>query len=220
MDSYNSFLSHFQISTEEFIDWGLNSIIFPEISTIDKAWEDLKNRIINNGKVYIRGYGRDAHGTELYKGFYTYALNNQNVTKDPTNNTIPRKLIAQATGIKNNQDIFNYQVAHIFGHTKNVFMFEAPWNICYIPKLFDPFTGHESKGEISATFRNRFITMAYKRHIQYIDDYNRIISKLSLNEKITEFTDMLYSNSDYSLEEVERFKADCIVELSALQCVE
>ena len=81
----------------------------------------------------------------MYKDFYANLLGNTHVEKDPTNNAVPHKLIQRTTELKRNSDIFNYQVSHIWGHTKNIFMFEAPWNICYTPKIMDPFTGHETQ---------------------------------------------------------------------------
>ena len=40
---------------------------------------------------------------------------------DPTNNTKPTQLLERNTGYRKNESIFNYQVSHVFGLTKNVF---------------------------------------------------------------------------------------------------
>ena len=32
--------------------------------------------------------------------------------------------------------------------TKNVYTFTALWNMVYLPKIIDPFIGHEAKSEI------------------------------------------------------------------------
>ena len=217
LDSYEKFLSDFNISKTDFWGWGLNSIIYPSEEAIEKEWTELKNRIKNNKVVTIRGYGREAHATDLYKNFYAFALNHTNIKKDPSNNTAPRKIITKTTGFKNNQDIFNYQVAHIFGHTKNIFMFEAPWNICYIPKLFDPFTGHESKGIISDGFKLFFIYKSYEKNKKYIEDYNRIIDELSINKKIDDYVDSLISSKLYDINTLNRFKADIKSEFSYIK---
>lgn len=57
----------------------------------------LKKMILKNQVVYIRGYGRDAHGTQLYKDLYKMIFRNFHVEKDPTNNTAPHKLIQRLT---------------------------------------------------------------------------------------------------------------------------
>lgn len=54
-------------------------------------------------------------------------------------------------------------------------MFEAPWNICYTPKIIDPFTGHESKGDLPEEFQEYFLKYAQKKYKKYI---SRIIIAL------------------------------------------
>lgn len=146
IDSYQKFIDAFNIDKEELYSFGIRETILPPVEKVSEYWEELKKRISNNGVVTIRGYGRDAKGTPLYTGLYKYLFNNENVKKDGTNNAVPQKIISELTGHKRNGNLFNYQVFHIFGKTKNIFLFEAPWNIALVPKIIDPFTGHETKG--------------------------------------------------------------------------
>ena len=118
LDSYQEFLNFFKINREAFFEWGISATIFPPFNKVATEWEDLKKRIFNNEIVYIRGYGRDAHGTQMYKDLYAKLLNNTHVEKDPSNNAIPQKIIQRTTGLKRNCHIYNYQVSHIWGHTK------------------------------------------------------------------------------------------------------
>ena len=134
MDSYERFMTRFNIDKYELYEFGINETILPPIDLVAENWENLKKRIFNNGKVSIRGYGRDAKGTALYLGLYKNLFNNGNVKKDATNNVEPQKIISRLTGYKRNINLLNYQVSHIFGRTKNIFLFEAPWNIAFIPK--------------------------------------------------------------------------------------
>lgn len=186
-DSYYDFMNYFGIKPKELFDWGMNAIIFPPNKTVETEWENLKHRIFNNNVVYIRGYGRDAHGTQLYTDFYGYAFKNYQVIKDPTNNNKPQSNIKKMTGLARNKDIYNYQVSHIWGKTKNIFLFEAPWNICYIPKIIDPFTGHETKGDLPIDFQEYFIKSVQKKYRKYIDDYNQIISTYDINKLLLNF---------------------------------
>ena len=187
IDSYQEFLTHFQIDRESFFEWGISATIFPPIDKVALEWEDLKKRIFNNQTVYIRGYGRDAHGTQMYKDLYAKLLGNTHIEKDPTNNTVPHKLIQRTTGLKRNSDICNYQVSHIWGHTKNVFMFEAPWNICYVPKIMDPFTGHETKGRWPDEYQKIFIGKANELYRTFIEEYNQFMKLLDVEKQLQEY---------------------------------
>ena len=183
-DSQQVFLDVFNIKKDDLYQWGISSTIFPELNEVAEAWKDLKKRIFSNQTVYIRGYGRDAHGTQLYKDLYRFLFGNENVKKDPTNNTVPHGHIQQLTGLRRNVDVYNYQVSHIWGRTKNVFMFEALWNICYTPKLIDPFTGHETKGDWPAEFQKLFTAAAHNMYKTFIDDYNQLLIDNDIHNKI------------------------------------
>ena len=150
MDSYQDFLSYFGIEKQALFQWGIEKTIFPSPAKAEQEWNMLKYRVLHNQTVYIRGYGRDGHGTYLYKDLYRYLFGNQHVEKDPTNNAVPQKCIVRSTGLKRNTDIFNYQVSHIWGHTKNVvkaklFCPEIAGLFCRIAGLFC----HDSRANLS-----------------------------------------------------------------------
>ena len=187
MDSYQKFLNHFDINKEALFEWGIETTIFPPIEKVIQEWELLKARVLTNQPVYIRGYGRDGHGTQLYKDLYRFLFGNEHVEKDPTNNAMPQKCIQRLTGLKRNTDIYNYQVSHIWGHTKNVFLFEAPWNICYTPKIMDPFTGHETQGSWPEEYQKIFLDRAMELYKPFVADYNKLIADLGVNALITQY---------------------------------
>ena len=211
-DSYYDFMSHFGIKPKAFFDWGMKAIIFPPLEKVESEWKDLKERIQNNCEVLIRGYGRDAHGTNWYLDFYKYLLNNSHVKKDGSNNSRPQSIIKKLSGLTRNKDIYNYQVSHIWGRTKNIFLFEAPWNICYTPKIIDPFTGHETKGDLPGKFQSYFFMYAQKRYRKFIDDYNSIIASFDIPSKIDSFCEAAGITD-------ERFRDDAIAELSQIEIV-
>ncbi|MBU9738464.1 hypothetical protein [Diplocloster agilis] len=214
IDSYQEFLTHFGIDRTSFFEWGIASTIFPPIDKVAYEWEDLKKRIFNNQTVYIRGYGRDAHGTQLYKDLYAKLLNNANIEKDPANNAVPHKLIQRITGLKRNKDIYNYQVSHIWGHTKNVFMFESPWNICYTPKIMDPFTGHETQGIWPAEYQKLFIAKANELYRPFVDEYNQLLKALDVENQLREY--LLSLKSIIPEKELVQFSKDAASELSLI----
>ena len=211
-DSYYDFMNHFGIKPKDLFEWGVNAIVFPSNKTIDEEWENLKHRIFNNKTVYIRGYGRDARGTQLYTGFYGFAFKNFQVIKDPTNNNRPQSNIKRMTDLTRNRDIYNYQVSHIWGRTKNIFLFEAPWYICYMPKIIDPFTGHETKGDLPVDFQEYFIKKVQKKYKKYIDDYNNIISTYNISELLTDYCSSKGINDS-------QFVNDAINELSIIPII-
>lgn len=213
-DSYQEFFDYFTIDKEAFFKWGISYTIFPEISKVALEWASLKQRVLNDQIVYIRGYGRDAHGTQLYMDLYKYLFGNSHIKKDPTNNAEPHKLIERLTGLKRNHSIYNYQVSHIWGHTKNLFMFEAPWNICYTPKIMDPFTGHETKGIWPAEYQKLFIAEAYELYRQFIIEYNQILIKFEVEKRVQEYIHSL--RGEIPNKELTQFAKDVIKELSPI----
>ena len=173
LDSYEQF---FKIcSKDTLFQFGLDNIISIEENQCIKLWNELKQRINNrDDSIYIRSSGRNGVGNntllQLYKDIF-----NLSVRIDPSNNQQPTKLIETYTGYKKNHSIFNYQVAHVFGNTKNIFCFTAPWNIVFIPKIIDPFTGHESKGKYVEEFQKLFQSFIYQKYKSCIDDYNSLM---------------------------------------------
>ncbi len=216
MDSYERFLNRFDIQKDDLYAFGLEETVFPEYDVVRQNWDSLKSRIYNNKPVYIRGYGRDAHGTELYTNFYKLLLGNTCVIKDPTNNMKPQALISQLTGLKRNKNIFNYQVSHIFGKTKNVFLFENPWNIVFVPKIIDPFTGHETSGCWPEEYQALFVESSKQRYKDFIHDYNEIIRTLDVPTKLSKYIQDLISSSSLPMKTIEQFRMDALSELSPI----
>ena len=80
---------------------------------------------------------------------------------------------------KSKNILFNYQVSHVFGKTLNCYAFTAPWNIVYLPKVLDPFTGHESKGELTEQFTEKlqeFVKLNYREQIR---EFNKTMEDLA-----------------------------------------
>ena len=199
-DSYLNFLKKFNISNEDFIEYGLNDIIFIPNDKVISEWDILKNKVYSNQEVYIRGMGRDAAGTKYMLEVHKSLFGNSNIKKDPTNNAHPTKILENLTGfskrkLKSSNLISNYQVSHIFGRTKNALMFMAPWNIVYIPKLFDPFSGHESKGELTQIFSTKLKEITYEKFKVQIDDYNSIVNNSKFVDSLNSSIDDLKSNN-------------------------
>lgn len=219
-DSYSKFFKDY-VTKDQFFDFGLKETIPIPEDKAKKEWELLKERIENDHEVFIRGFGRNASGTYLYKDFYSTVLNKNNVSTDPSNNSKPTKVLKELscyskTKSKKYKDIRNYQVSHVFGRTKNIYTFTAPWNIVYTPKMLDPFTGHEAKGDASDEYKKLFQQQAYEWFSDLIEDYNDLIKRLNLEEKINNYCDGLALKNELGDDVIEKFRTSALKELSPI----
>lgn len=134
-------------------------------------------------KVYVRTFGDKGNSEtkSLLERFYKYIFSNKEVISlDSSNNSAPSSTLNKYTKYTKNKNhkskniLFNYQMSHVFGKTLNCYAFTAPWNVVYLPKVLDPFTGHESKGELTEQF-----TENYKNLSNQIIE-NRFVSLIKL----------------------------------------
>ncbi|MBJ2174394.1 hypothetical protein JBL43_09110 [Aureibaculum sp. A20] len=226
-DSYQKFFEHFKIDFSDIIEFGIEiDTIYPDPKKVKNEWIELINSIENNEDVYIRGYGRDAHGTAMYQELYKILLNNENIKKDASNNDKPTRLLQNITNYSktikkdslNKERINNYQVSHIFGRTKKPFLFTAPWNIVWKSKLLDPLTGHESRGENTNKYKKAFLEKSSKMYSEYIYEYNQFVKKYFLNDNLEKaFIQMSINNSNMNEKTFNKFKIDAINELKPIE---
>jgi hypothetical protein len=138
-------------------------------------------------------------------------LGNENVLIDKNNNTEPTKLIRSLTGYTKTKTskfdmVQNYQISHVFGRTKNVFAFTAPWNLVYLPKLLDPFTGHEAKGSMVDEFTQLFQKQIFNKFESMIADFNQLMSNDEFNDNITEYFERLANAETINIDEFGKLK--------------
>ena len=222
-DSYETFFEHFKIDFSEIIKFGVHiDTIYPNPELIYDKWDSLVGSIEGNKDVYIRGYGRDAHGTHLYQELYKILLNNDCIKKDPNNNAKPTQILQEITGFSktvkrdSERKIQNYQVTHVFGRTKNPFLFTAPWNIVWKSKILDPFTGHETRGEKSNEYKSVFQKKCKEYFSQYITEYNVLAAKYFGEEKIEKAFYEMKLKSSVNEKVFEKFKLDAVEELKKI----
>lgn len=195
-DGYLEFFKKFSISEDDFLDFARSSIILSPKEKAKTEWDKLKKQIGKQDElVYVRGYGRNGSGNPLYQQFYSDIFTCK-VGVDKTNNAMPTKVLVNLTGeSKSGKDasLRNYQVSHIFGNTKNPYSFCAPWNIVFLPKILDPFTGHESKGELTNKITSLYKNLMWEIYEDLINDYNNLMSELS--PQISSFIDSQSSST-------------------------
>lgn len=208
IDAYSKFFEKYDKNL--FFKDGLGQIIYINDDLIEQQWETLIRKLSNNEKLFIRGYGRDSAGTSAFLILYKHLFKNENIRKDATNNIEPTKVITNLTGysktlIKDRDDLIriqNYQVSHLFGRTKNPLLFTSAWNIAYIPKFIDPFTGHETQGEYNKEFKTLFMQQNKSRFAKYVSKYNDFVEK-NINPKLDKAfksTEMELSNSNINFD--------------------
>lgn len=198
-DSYLRFLESFKVSPNDLYEFGLKEIIAVPNDLAEIEWQSLKQRINSNELVAIRSFGRQGGNSQLMLDLYKVIFKNEKVMIDKTNNAAPTKLIRDLTGYskvkkRGFKQLRNYQISHVFGKTKNPFAFTAPWNIVYLPKIIDPFTGHEAKGQLSDEFKPKFQKYIYGRFSQLIDDFNEVVTDRDLLSRIGDFIEAIESD--------------------------
>lgn len=170
----NGYEQFFKIFPEEdFINFGLKNIVTADTAVARSGWTELCDRIDRqSADLYVRDMGRNGNANELLGQLYSKVFNLR-INYDQTNNSQPSMLIQKLTGYRKNKNIFNYQISHVFGKTKNVYCFTAPWNIVFLPKIVDPLTGHEAKGKFVEDFSKRFQSLIYDKFTAEIDEFNK-----------------------------------------------
>lgn len=226
LDGYNLFFREFGIvDTEEIIHFGIKNVIKPKVETAEVQWLEQLTLLLNNGQLPIRGYGRDALGTSLYFQLYKDLFNNNNIIKDATNNNFPTRNLEEWTGFFKNPSrakldkganiIRNFQVSHVFGNTKNPLMFTAPWNIIFLPKIMDPFTGHESKGNLSVRFSISLRKYIFEEYSHVIEDYNTFVKENVQNEIAKVLKHIVKNNQNFT--KIDQFYRSAIQEWSYIR---
>lgn len=207
IDSYSEFLKRFNIKEKDFFEYGKESVIYVPKDDAKEEWNNLKYRITHNQKVYIRPYGNNGKNSNIFVDFIKLVFDNDKIKIDSSRNSKPQMCLKKYTKKQRGKDIQNYQVSHIFGMTKNPYMFECPWNMAYIPKIFDPLTGHETKGGWTEKFQDYYLKDAQKEFKDLIEDYNNIIEEYEISDKIDSFIETL---DDYSDKQKKQFKKDLL----------
>lgn len=216
LDAYDILIE--RLGADVLFKMGIDNIVYIDDKSINTQWASLKDDILNNNTIFIRGYGRDGAKTHYFIELYKLLFENEHVKKDSTNNAQPTKLLSNLTQYsktekKNRIKIQNYQIAHLFGKTKNPFLFNCSWNIAYIPKFIDPFTGHETQGTYRDDFKAEFDLILRNKFSSYINDYNNFIEKFVDNnlDKALHETKRKLGIDDVSY---KRFETDAKSELS------
>lgn len=194
MRKNDDFIDGYVLFFKEFLNETDGDVIFSKLwkfaeqsmkcvddENVKKSWKSLCDSIENkHSDVFVRKYGRESQNNQrLLKEFYKFLFGESfEVNIDKNNNAKPREMLSEYTAYsvteskKNKKILKNFQTSHVFAKTKNCFAFTAPWNVVYLPKILDPFTGHEAKGEIKIKFERKLQKYFCKKYETQIREFN------------------------------------------------
>ena len=85
----------------------------------------------------------------------------------------------------------------------------------YLPKIIDPFTGHEAKGDMVDEYQATFQQRSYARFEPLIEDYNKLITQPELIDRIAAYLEQI--SSEITDEKIAlKFKKSVADELSPI----
>jgi len=215
IDSYEELIPEY-ISKEEFFRFGLEKTIYISDHKVKEGWEDLKAKIKANKPLFMRGV-KDAVGNQLFYEFYARVLKNQQVKKDPSNTQAPTKIIEELSGYKKSKDLRNYQLSFIFGRSRNILCFNAPWNIVYTPNILDPIMGIDAKGDLSTEYKKIFQGHCIEKFKPYINEFNEMMTNTHFLRETDEYIHSLYDNSMHNRSAVDKFVDTLREEISPIK---
>ena len=97
-----------------------------------------------------------------------------------------------------------------------MYAFTAPWNIVYIPKILDPFTGHEAKCDLVKEFTRLFQKNSYKKFHKLIDDFNQIMTSNSFIEKVEISIKNIQDSGEFDEKIIKKFRTSLSSEVSPI----
>ncbi|MDA3945465.1 MAG: hypothetical protein PF439_02145 [Helicobacteraceae bacterium] len=204
IDSYELLLTQY-ISKEDFFRFGLEKTIYIPTDKVEAEWQSLKNNIANNKAVFIRGF-KTSTGMHLASDFYSKVFGNKQVKKDPSNTQNPAKIIEKLTGYKKANDLKNYQLTSIFGRSRNILAFCAPWNIVYIPSVLDPLLSVDAHTDLANEYKKRFMQHSYEKFKPYIDEFNEMVSNHQFKKSMDEYFQTLFDDGHFDKKEMMAFE--------------
>lgn len=179
MNSYEEVIHAYGITREKFYEVGLNLCLFAKSEDAWQNWLELKHNFLRREeKLPLRMVVHEQWLREFYLDLFRLELE-----KDPDGNQVPNTILCNLLGIHKPA---NYVCVHIFGGTNNPLLFNALFNVCYIPAIYAPLTtdNRHKRTPLQAEFRERFMTKVHELFGDIIDDYNHFIAEQRIIDRI------------------------------------
>ena len=204
IDAYEQMIPEY-ISKEDFFRFGIEKTIYIPDSKVKEEWAALKKKIESGKPVFMRGM-KNSVDNQLFFDFYKELFKNEQVKKDPSNTQNPAKVIETLTGYKKSKDLKNYQLTSLFGKSKNIFAFTAPWNMAYIPNILDPLLSNEARSDLAQEFQAYFLRHNLEKFKSYIDEFNKMVTSPHFLRQVDDHFHTLYDNVYFDNEIVMKFE--------------
>lgn len=180
LNSYEEVIRAYGITIERFYEVGIEMCLFAEREEAMKDWLNLKARFLRENKegLTLRMVVHEHALREFYHKLFRLEL-----VKDPDGNQAPNTALCRLLGITKPA---NYTCVHVFGGTNNPLLFNALFNVCYIPAIYAPLTtdNRYKMTPLHRGFRERFMARVYELYGDIIAEYNDFIREQRIMEKI------------------------------------
>ena len=105
------------------------------------------------------------------------------LVKDPEGNKVPNVVLCKLLGISKPA---NYTCVHVFGGTNNPLLFNALFNVCYVPAIYAPLTvdNKYKMTPLHEGFRKRFMARVQELYGDIIAEYNAFLAELRVMDRI------------------------------------
>ena len=180
LNAYEEVIREYGITEEKFYEVGIKMCLFAPREEALRDWLELKERFLSRRKPGMKM--RMVVHEYWLRRFY-YDLFRLELAKDRDGNLTPNETLCELLGIRKPA---NYVCAHIFGGTNNPILFNALFNVCYIPAIYAPLTvdNKHKMTPIHEGFRRRFMARVQELYGDIIEEYNAFLTEQRVMERI------------------------------------
>ena len=180
INSYEDVIREYGITEERFYEVGIKLCLFAEREKAVRDWRRLREMFLRGKKP---GMPMRMVVHEYWLRRFYYDLFRLELVKDPDGNQAPNRALCKLLGIDKPA---NYTCVHIFGGTNNPLLFNALFNVCYIPAIYAPLTSdnRHKMTPLHEGFRRRFMARVHELYGDIIEEYNAFLAEQRVMEKI------------------------------------
>lgn len=180
LNSYEGIIQEYGITVEKFYEVGIKMCLFAPREEAIRDWQELRKQFLGRHKPGMKM--RMVVHEYWLRRFY-YDLFRLELVKDRDGNLTPNETLCNLLGIRKPD---NYVCTHIFGGTNNPLLFNALFNVCYIPAIYAPLASdnRHKKNDLHAGFHRRFMERVHELFGDIIVEYNEFLHEQRVMEKI------------------------------------
>ena len=188
LNSYEEVIQEYGITEERFYEVGIKMCLFVTREEAMRDWRKLREKFLTRERPGLTM--RMVVHEQWLRVFY-HELFRLELVKDPDGNQAPNIALCELLGIRKPD---NYVCAHIFGGTNNPLLFNALFNVCYIPAIYAPLTSdnRHKMTRLHRGFRRMFLEKVEALYGDIIAEYDEFLRELRVAERIARMNPDLY----------------------------